>query len=638
MPIAPARAGAGCREQAGKLASPRQIRYTQCVGYGAGNMLPQHRTEDGIVRKRFRIVLIKPSHYDDDGYVIRWYRSPMPANSLASVYGLIDDCAQRKILGPDIDIEITAIDETNTRVRVDRIIADMRANNNFGFVGLVGVQSNQYPRSLDIAKPLRAAGIAVIIGGFHVSGMLAMFHSIGPDLQAALDIGVTLFAGEAEGRMDEVVRDAANGALKPLYNYIDDLPALEDAVTPFLPGNSVRKTIGNVTTFDAGRGCPFQCSFCTIINVQGRKSRRRSPDDVECILRKNYEQGIDRFFITDDNFARNKDWEPIFDRIIKLREEDGMDVRFLIQVDTLCHKIPNFVAKAKRAGVTRIFIGLENINPDNLLAAKKRQNKITEYRNMLLDWKAQGIFTYAGYILGLPADTVESARRDIEIIKKEMPLDVLEFFFLTPLPGSEDHKVLWTKGAPLDPDLNKYDLEHALTPHAHMSKPEWEKLYRDSWEIYYTPEHIETILRRAQAYGINILRLAQIIFFFDETVTIEKVHPLQGGFVRLKNRHERRPELPIEPVWRFYPQLAWDFTAKHARVAAAAWRIFRIYRRVAASANVPYGDQAMMPVTEDETQTLELFTHNKSAREAVNHARKVKMLTGGANEPPLIPA
>ena len=273
----------------------------------------------------------------------------------------------------------------------------------------------------------------------------------------------------------------------------------------------MRKTIGNVTTFDAGRGCPFQCSFCTIINVQGRKSRRRSPDDVERILRLNFAQGIDRFFITDDNFARNKDWEPIFDRIIKLREEDGMDVRFLIQVDTLCHKIPNFVAKAKRAGVTRIFIGLENINPDNLLAAKKRQNKITEYRNMLLAWKAAGIWTYAGYILGFPNDTPESARRDIEIIKKEMPLDVLEFFFLTPLPGSEDHKVLAAKGAPLDPDLNKYDLEHALTQHPKMNKAEWEKLYRDAWAIYYTPEHIETILRRAQACGINILRLAQII-------------------------------------------------------------------------------------------------------------------------------
>jgi radical SAM superfamily enzyme YgiQ (UPF0313 family) len=588
------------------------------------------RTEPAGARRRFRIVLIKPSHYDDDGYVIRWYRSPMPANSLASVYGLLDDCARRQVLGAEVDVDIVAIDETNTRVRVERIVRDMHANGNFGFVGLVGVQSNQYPRALHIAKPLRDAGIAVIVGGFHVSGMLAMFDAVGPDLQQALDMGVTLYAGEAEGRIDEVLRDAAAGALKPIYNYIDDLPALEDAVTPFLPGNAVRKTIGNVTTFDAGRGCPFQCSFCTIINVQGRKSRRRSPDDVEHILRKNYQHGIDRFFITDDNFARNKDWEPIFDRIIELREQHGMDVRFLIQVDTLCHKIPNFVAKAKRAGVTRIFIGLENINPDNLLAAKKRQNKITEYRNMLLAWKAVGIWTYAGYILGFPNDTPDSARRDIEIIKKEMPLDVLEFFFLTPLPGSEDHKVLRSKGVPLDPDLNKYDLEHALAPHANMTKAEWEKLYRDAWTIYYTPEHIETILRRAQACGINILRLAQIILWFAQSLAIEKVHPLQGGFIRLKARRERRPELPLAPVWQFYPWVARDFLVKHVRVAVAAWGIFRIYRRVAASVAQPYTDQAMTPVSEDETQTLELFTHNKSAREAVDHARKVKTLTGAA--------
>src|ERR1700746_2204498 len=122
-------------------------------------------------KKRFRVILVKPSHYDDDGYVIRWFRSPMPANSLATVYGLVDDCPPRQVLRPDIDIDIVAIDETNTRVRVERIIAEMRANGNFGFVGLVGVQSNQYPRSLHIAKPLREAGIAVIIGGFHRSGL-----------------------------------------------------------------------------------------------------------------------------------------------------------------------------------------------------------------------------------------------------------------------------------------------------------------------------------------------------------------------------------------------------------------------------------------------------------------------------------
>ncbi len=171
----------------------------------------------------------------------------------------------------------------------------------------------------------------------------------------------------------------------------------------------------------------------------------------------NFEQGVNRFFITDDNFARNKDWEAIYDRIIKLREEDGLDVRFCIQVDTLCHRIPNFIDKSRRAGVTRVFIGLENINPANLIAAKKRQNKITEYRKMLLEWKRVGIITYAGYILGFANDTPESIRHDLEIIKKELPLDMLEFFILTPLPGSEDHKVLLEKGVWMDPDMNKYE-------------------------------------------------------------------------------------------------------------------------------------------------------------------------------------
>ena len=105
-----------------------------------------------------------------------------------------------------------------------------------------------------------------------------------------------------------------------------------------------------------------------------------------------------------------------------------------------CHKLPGFIEKCKRAGVKRVFIGLENINPDSLLGAKKRQNKITDYRQMLLAWKEGRIVTYCGYILGFPGDTRESILHDIEVIKRELPVDLLEFFYLTPLPGSEDHK------------------------------------------------------------------------------------------------------------------------------------------------------------------------------------------------------
>ena len=222
--------------------------------------------------------------------------------------------------------------------------------------------------------------------------------------------------------------------------------------------------------------------------------------------------------------------------------------------------------------MTRVFIGLENINPDNLLAAKKRQNKITEYRNMLLAWKAVGIWTYAGYILGFPDDTPESIAPRHRDHQEERCRSTCSSSFSSPRCRDPRITRCWPpKGAPLDPDLNKYDLEHALTQHPKMNKAEWEKLYRDAWAIYYTPEHIETILRRAQACGINILRLAQIILWFAQSLAIERVHPLQGGFVRLKARDERRPELPREPVWKFYPAYALEFVVKHARVATAAF-------------------------------------------------------------------
>ena len=118
----------------------------------------------GLKRRRFLLILIKPSHYDDDGYVIQWARSLMPSNSLAVLYGLASDAAQRKVLGSEVDIEVVPIDESNTRVRPAKLIAMLSSNDGFGLVGLVGVQSNQYARALDIARPLRAAGLQVVIG------------------------------------------------------------------------------------------------------------------------------------------------------------------------------------------------------------------------------------------------------------------------------------------------------------------------------------------------------------------------------------------------------------------------------------------------------------------------------------------
>src|SRR5215217_768405 len=123
-------------------------------------------------KRRFQLILLKPSHYDDQGYPIRWWRALIPSNSLAAVYGLAFDSAQRQVLGPEVEIDIDVIDEANTHVNIAKLIRRFRQHGNFGLLALVGVQSNQYPRALDIARPFRSAGIQVAMGGFHVSGCL----------------------------------------------------------------------------------------------------------------------------------------------------------------------------------------------------------------------------------------------------------------------------------------------------------------------------------------------------------------------------------------------------------------------------------------------------------------------------------
>jgi radical SAM superfamily enzyme YgiQ (UPF0313 family) len=549
----------------------------------------------------------------------------MPANSLACLYGLASECNKEKILGKNVELEIHAFDEANTHINTEKIVS-LLENADDGMLMLVGVQSNQFPHSLDIARPLREKGIKVVVGGFHVSGTMSMLKERDAYVQKALDMGVSIFSGEAEGRLGQVLIDATNDKLKPIYNYLDDLPDIDNVAMPLLPAERVHLTAGSTTSFDAGRGCPFTCSFCTIINVQGQKSRQRSVESIEHIIRVNVEQGLSSFFISDDNFARNKNWECILDKFIELREVHKLKIGFTIQVDTLCHNLPGFIEKSKRAGVQRVFIGLENINPESLVGASKRQNKITDYRAMLLAWKKVGVITCCGYILGFPNDTQESILRDIEIIKKELPVDLLEFFFLTPFPGSEDHQKLHTAGIAMDEDLNRYDANHAVTAHPKMSKENWEETCLKAWKSFYTYEHAETIVKRAMATGTSPGKTMALITWFKGCIHIEKVHPLEAGFFRRKSRKDRRPTLPIESPFVFYPKYFAEIIWKHFCWVLLFIRLRLIYKKIR---NDPksreYMDLAIEPLNDNETETRELFQSEAAHKFVEKRLRFKKM-------------
>jgi hypothetical protein len=582
----------------------------------------------GGMADKFSLVLIKPTHYDDRGYPLQWRYSTIPSNALACINGLAEDCRQRQVLGPGVDIAITAIDETNAVVRPDRISAAIARSGGRGLVGLVGVQSNQFPRAMDLAAKFRAAGLPVCIGGFHASGSLAMLDKVLPEIAAATARGISFFLGEAEdGRLDEVLRDAWTGRLRDFYDWRDRMPNLLGAPVPFLGRDQVDRTYGSYGSFDLGRGCPFQCSFCTIINVQGRVSRFRSADDLEAIVRANAAIGVNRFFLTDDNLARNRNWEACFDRLIELRRNHGLKVRLQVQVDTMCHRIPGFIEKGVAAGIDQVFVGLENINPDNLLAARKNQNKITEYREMFLQWKRHSVVLTAGYIIGFPNDTRASILHDVEVIKRELPIDLIYFTNLTPLPGSEDHQVLARRGEWMDPDLNRYDLNHRVTHHAVMSDAEWDQAYDEAWQRFYTFEHMETILRRMAALGSN-MRFTTVyrLLWYRDFRRLYDCHPLEGGFFRVKRRRDRRSGMTLENPFAFCARY---WLGEVRNVAAMAIDYLRLRRIMLRIWNDPrrrdYRDTAIAPA--DCEEGLALFQETRGGvAEVAKQARQKKIV------------
>ena len=180
----------------------------------------------------------------------------------------------------------------------------------------------------------------------------------------------------------------------------------------------------------------------------------------------------------------------------------------------------------------------------------------------------------------------------------------------------------------MDPDLNKYDLHHRVSHHDTMSDAEWEEAYRAAWDAYFTWEHMETVTRRhARLEGGRPKKALQYLVEFKLLYDNEGVHTLEGGVVRRKRRLSRRPGLPVEPAWRFYPAFAWESVRK-------GWRYWRGFSRAKAllkriekdPARRTYTDLATSPLGDNELKALDLFHETRGGEAAVEKEARQEAL------------
>jgi hypothetical protein len=521
--------------------------FTQDAGLAAGDTA----FASGV--RELDITLIRATNYTDDGYPIRTRIGVIRSNTLTQMSTLARDLASYPYFA-GVRLHIRTIDEAIQRVPVKEILERTKTRGARSIIMLVGVQSNQYPRALDIASWFLPHGIHVMIGGFHVSGMLAMI-GLTADLRVALSRGITLVAGEVEGgRLAAVVEDVIARRAEPLYNFLNPTPDLALAPTPRISRADLQRFASPFSTLDTGRGCVFTCDFCTIINVQGRTMRCRKPEQVVDFARRSYhEAGVTHCFFTDDNIARNPQWREVFEGLTRLREVEHIPFTFMMQSDLAARKIPpgDFFVQAARAGCNQTFFGVESVNRENLRSQKKFQNQVTEYKDLVSHLHSLGIACHAGYILGLPFDTQESIREDVAELQR-VGFDSASFYLLTPLPGSKDHQRWWHERRWMDGDFNTYDSTHVAVAPERMTREALLEAFWKAWEQFYSIEHMVNALKEWRHNREIYWNRLSFFAWYLYASRIERLHPMNCGFWTVRHRHDRRPGFVREPAWEFW--------------------------------------------------------------------------------------
>ena len=311
--------------------------------------------------------------------------------------------------------------------------------------------------------------------------------------------------------------------------------------------------------------------------------------------------------------------KPIFDRLIEMREKEKLNIKFMIQVDTMCHRLPHFIEKAGRAGVRRVFIGLESINPAEP-AGRARKSKTRSPSTARCCWNGSGRARSCSpdTFVGFPEDTPESVLHDIEIIQRELPIDLLEPHCLTALPGSEDHQKLYQGGrvSGSGPEQIRFGArDHDAREDVRAEQ--WENLYRDAWKEFYRSSTWRRCcaarLRRESAPA----NMTVLLLWFHFCVVTEKIDPLQGGYLRRKYRKDRRPTMPIESPLVFYPRFIGGLIRKHVRMAQLAWRFHSFRKGLERDAAArTYTDAALKMDFEHDPESMEMLAAHTEQKAA----------------------
>lgn len=454
---------------------------------------------------QLRVVLIKPSKYGLDGSVERFKKGFMPNATLYHIAGLTP--AQ---IG-NVPVTVHTIDEYVWQ-NLDYLQLLHHDPAFVTLVALVGVQSHQFHRALDLAAYALHRGVRhCVIGGP---------HPMTCDTTSLQGRGVSFALAEAELIWQQILEDALAGDLQPVYGaerrWTEQIP---DVVISPPSATDLARYWAPLLGIYPVRGCPYRCSYCSIIKISGRQVRSSSIESTIESLRRAKHGGVQLIMFVSDNFNKFPEVRELLHAMI--REQLGL--RFFCQCDTQIAKDPDLIDLLGRAGCYEMFVGVESFNRGTLKAAKKYHNHPERYAEIIRLCDEAGIRPHFSNIMGFPNDDENTIRNHLDVLKTLRPRAV-SFYILTPIPGTEQYDEYRNAGWITERNLDRFDTTCPTWLHPNLSHDQLSDLLYDCYVSYYG-----FLLRTARLSDED-----RLMSIFSRYTAAQRMHPMAGGVDRLR--------------------------------------------------------------------------------------------------------
>ncbi len=454
---------------------------------------------------RLRVVLIKPSKYGPDGSVERFKIGLMPNATLYHIASLTPTQIA------NIPITVHTVDEY-VHQDLDYLHLLHHDPDFITLVALVGVQSHQLHRALDLAAYARQHGVChCVIGGP---------HPMTCDTTPLQGRGVSFALAEAELIWARILEDALAGELQPVYGtdrrWTEQLPDV--VINPPSPVDLARYWIPLLGLYPV-RGCPYRCDYCSVIKISGRQVRSPAIESTLKSLRRAKSAGVEIIMFVSDNFNKF----PQVRELLQAMIDERLELRFFCQCDAQIAKDPGLVELLGRAGCYEMFVGIESFNRKTLKAVGKYHNHPQHYAEIVRLCNKAGIRPHFSNIIGFPDDGEDEIRYHLDVLKELLPRAV-SFYIFTPIPGTEQYDDFQKSGLITETNLDRFDTTCVTWSHPSLSAEILENLLYQCYVSYYG------FLLRSSGLSDDDRRGA----IFSRHAVAQRRHPMGGGIDRIR--------------------------------------------------------------------------------------------------------